>query len=211
MKIIQIEAGPLMNNAFIVYCEETMEAAVIDVPLESKNIFTQEIEREGLTLKSILLTHSHFDHIGDCAKLQSSSNAEIYIHPDDAYRLENPNEHTVISLPPIEGVTDYKLLTDGMEVAIGKCKLGVIHTPGHTEGSVCFIDHIDKLVFSGDTLFRESVGRCDLPGGNMTTLMQSIKTKLMVLEDDYKVLPGHGPFTSIGMEKKYNQFRANFL
>ncbi len=211
MKIIQIEAGPLMNNAYVVYCEETKIAAAIDVPLESKNIFLEELQKEELELKYILLTHSHFDHIGDCADLQSETGATVYIHADDAYRLEEPNKHTILTMPDINAITNFEYLTDGMQIEIGKNTLEVVFTPGHTEGSVCFLSKEDKVLFSGDTMFRESVGRCDLPGGDMPTLMNTIKEKLMVLEDDYKVLPGHGPFTSIGMEKQYNQFRANFL
>ncbi len=211
MKIVQIEAGPLMNNAFIAYCEETKIAAAIDVPLDSKNIFMDEIHRESLDLKYILLTHSHFDHIGNCAELKAETDATVYIHKADAYRLENPNQHTIITMPDIEGVNDFEYLTDGTTIAIGNIVLEVVHTPGHTEGSVCFVSKESRIIFSGDTLFRESVGRCDLPGGDMNTLMESIKTKLMNMEDDFKVLPGHGPFSSIGMEKQYNQFRANFL
>ncbi len=211
MKIIQIEAGPLMNNAYLVFCEETKIAVAIDVPLESKNIFIDELHKEGLELKYILLTHSHFDHIGNCAELKSETDAKVYIHPSDAYRLEEPNKHTIITMPDIPGVVDFEYLSDGMNIQIGNETLKVIFTPGHTEGSVCFLNEEEKILFSGDTLFRESVGRCDLPGGDMDTLMNSIKTKLMVLEDDFKVLPGHGPFSTIGMEKLYNQFRANFL
>lgn len=211
MKIIQIEAGPLMNNAFLAYCEDSKIAAAIDVPLESKNIFMDELHKEGLELKYILLTHSHFDHIGDCAELRAETDAKVYIHQADAYRLEEPNKHTIITMPDIPSVTDFEYLSDGMQIEIGNENLEVLHTPGHTEGSVCFINEASKILFSGDTLFRESVGRCDLPGGDMATLMNSIKTKLMVLEDDYKVLPGHGPFSTLGMEKQYNQFRADFL
>lgn len=181
-----------MNNAYVVYCEETKIAAAIDVPLESKNIFLEELQKEELELKYILLTHSHFDHIGDCADLQSETGATVYIHADDAYRLEEPNKHTILTMPDINAITNFEYLTDGMQIEIGKNTLEVVFTPGHTEGSVCFLSKEDKVLFSGDTMFRESVGRCDLPGGDMPTLMNTIKEKLMVLEDDYKVLPGHG-------------------
>lgn len=211
MKIKVIESGPAQTNGFLLYDEKSKEAAVVDAPLESAQKFADLIKELDLNLKFILLTHSHWDHFGDSAELQRLTGANIYIHPDDEYRMLNPSEHAYLPLPfEIKAVKNAKYYLDGDKVKIGSLKLEVMHAPGHTEGGVCLVERSKKVVFTGDALFNGSIGRTDLPGGSPGVLKATLIRKICALPEDFKVYPGHGPTTTIGDEKASNPFIIEF-
>lgn len=207
LKIFPIEAGPVATYGYMVSDGEAGIAAVIDVPLGSAEYFLENAQKENVTITHILLTHSHWDHTGDAAKLQQATSAKILVHPDDEYRMAEPNKHTSIPLPfVLEGCKADGYLRGGDNFSLGAWQFEVRHTPGHTEGGICFIDHERNLAFVGDTLFQGSIGRTDLAGGDMPTLLNAIRTQLFTLSDDVIVLPGHGERTRIGIEKRTNPF-----
>ena len=154
-----------------------------------------------------MLTHSHFDHVGGLAELKAAVNAPIYIHPEAVPMMEEANSaasffQLVIQAPPPADI----MLAEGDKLNVGNLTIDVLFTPGHAPGHVCFYLPDHRVIFDGDVLFQHSIGRTDLPGGDMPLLMKSIREKLMVLPDDTHVLSGHGPATTIGHERKHNPF-----
>jgi glyoxylase-like metal-dependent hydrolase (beta-lactamase superfamily II) len=207
MQIIQIESGPVATIGYLVIDTKSMASAIIDTPLDSASQFIPIIEEKGLELEAILLTHTHWDHTADCSKLLNYADVPVYVHEEDNYRLINPMSHTIFPLPfNIEAVTKVQLINTNDKIKIGELEFEVIHTPGHTEGGVCYVEHNEGVIFSGDTIFHSSIGRVDLPGGSESLILHSIKSKLMALPDDYIVYAGHGPSTTIGRERKFNPF-----
>lgn len=196
--------GDLQENCYLLACEATQEAALIDPGAEAERLL-QAVTAQGFTLKYILNTHGHFDHIGAIAELVATTGAAFLLHEADLFLLDGlANEplqaYFQIPQPPHPTHT----LKDGDRTAVGKLVLQVLHTPGHTPGSVCF--RVEDVVFSGDTLFFHSVGRTDLPGGSHERLLTSLREKLLSLNDAVRVLPGHGPATTIGNERQSNPF-----
>ncbi len=213
MEIITIEAGPFATNCYLIAGESNPECLLIDAPPDSKEQIIEIIQEKKLFIVGIVLTHSHWDHTMDAGELRKFTNAPIYVHKDDEYRLLNPGENSLI-FPPyeLEILQPDQYLVNKDKLIFNSSELEVRHTPGHTEGSVCLICHTDKIIFSGDTLFYRSVGRTDFPGGSWETLLESLDNQLMTLEDSYKVYPGHGIITTIGDERKYNTFiNRNFI
>ncbi len=207
MEITPVEAGPVATIGYLVNDEINHKAVVIDVPLESAEIFDKLIKEKETTLEAILLTHTHWDHSAEAPLLHRLTGAEVYVGQADEFRLIEPDKHSILQLGfELEPYRDAKFLEQGGHFKFGDIDLEVVHTPGHTEGGLCFVDHKNKIIFSGDTLFHGSVGRVDLPGGSGEILMNSITNKLMSLDDGYKVYCGHGPKTSIGFERKHNPF-----
>ncbi|MFA5511921.1 MAG: MBL fold metallo-hydrolase [Candidatus Kapaibacterium sp.] len=207
MHIIEIEAGPVATIGYLVIDEKSKHGAIVDTPLESTTYFNSLIEEKKLIIDAILLTHTHWDHVADCSKLVKLTKAPVYVHSDDLYRLSDPMSHSIIPLPfKIEAVNDVKLVKSNDKIKVGSLEFEVIHTPGHTEGGICFVEHSKGILFAGDTLFNESIGRVDLPGGSMSHLLNSIKNELLILPDNYKVYSGHGPSTTIGWERTHNPY-----
>lgn len=203
MIIKQFTLGQLENNVYLVMDENTKKAVLIDATAMSPEI-VQTVKELGAKVQYILLTHGHFDHVMGVNALKKALNTEAVIHKDDLAISDNVNEFTRLFGLPDGEVPKYELyINDGDVITVGDMKIKVIHTPGHTEGGVCYL--IDDTMFSGDTLFKESVGRTDLFGGSFEKLSDSIKNKLFKLKNDIKVYPGHGPMTTIGHEKKYNE------
>jgi hydroxyacylglutathione hydrolase len=205
MKIISREVGSLGTNCYIVFDEETREAAVID-PGGSVGELLGVVGAEKLTVKYIINTHGHADHVMANLRVKDATGAPILIHAADAGMLTSGqlNLSAWIGGSVSCGPAD-TLLNDGDVIEISpNLALTVIHTPGHTPGGICL--KTDGVLFSGDTLFAESIGRTDFPGGSYSQLITNIKEKLLVLDDGVKVYPGHGPATSIGREKKMNPF-----
>lgn len=193
--------GPLQSNSYIIASKKTKDACIID-PCQPTDLIKDTIKKFNFRLKCIINTHGHIDHIqGDC-----DFDVPVYIHKEDVEFLTdnvlNLSQHVVdcdYSPPKTK-----RLLKNSDMIKIGNVSLEVIHTPGHTPGSICL--GYDNLVFTGDTLFFDGVGRCDLPHGSESKLISSIKEKLLILPDETQVLPGHGPETTIGRERRYNPF-----
>lgn len=211
MNLKTVVVGLLETNCYI--CSNTKnEAVVIDPGFEPDKILA-EIRKDNLDVKLIVITHGHFDHvsaIGDIKEVYK--NAKIYIHKDDIEWYKRGKQiardsfgitFADMSMPDIN---DVKYIKDGDIIELGEISFEVMHTPGHSEGCVSLIDKKNKMVFSGDTLFKGAIGRTDLIGGNSSHIHNSIKNKLFKLNDDYKVYPGHGSFTTIGEEKQYNPY-----
>lgn len=203
MIIKRFIAGRLENNIYLVADEKSGEAVLIDATQDLPEI-QKAVKDLGVKVKYILLTHGHFDHILGLNSLKKSLNAPAVICKDDLVISDNINEFTRLFGLPDSVPPKYDMyIKDGDEILLGSYKIKVIHTPGHTEGGVCYL--VDGKLFSGDTLFRGSVGRTDLFGGNFDKLSDSIKNKLFKLDDKTEVFPGHGDMTTIGFEKKYNE------
>ncbi|WP_346354161.1 MBL fold metallo-hydrolase [Azotosporobacter soli] len=204
MQAIMLQVGALGTNCYILYCEKTLQAAVIDPGGDAAEIMN-EIGRRNLTVAYILNTHGHADHIGANDEIKARTNAPICIHEADAAMLTSAQKNLSLYIgQQISGNQADRLLADGDLIELGEIKLTVVHTPGHTPGGICFVG--EDFVFSGDTLFAQSVGRTDFPGGSHVQLVNSIKNKLMALPDAMQVFPGHGPATTIGEERTMNPF-----
>lgn len=205
LSIIVKIVGVLETNSYILYDSETRDALVIDPGDEGEEIL-KDIEKRRLSLKYIINTHGHFDHIGANGFLKEASGAKIAIHVEDAFLLKNAPMHaSSFGLNSATSPEPDFILRDGDDVKIGNIALKIIHTPGHTKGGICL--YYDSQVFVGDTIFAGSVGRTDLPGSlSYTELIKSIEEKLLPLGNDVKVFPGHGPETSIGEERLSNPY-----
>ena len=200
MNVIKLTLGFMHTNCYILYGEDK-KAAVID-PAFSPDIIKKALCEKGLTLDKILLTHAHFDHIMAVQDLRCDG-AKVYIHIHDEEMLYDSDKNCCYEFTgrTLDIQKAEQVLSDGDEIYLGEEKIKVYHTPGHTKGSVCYIS--DEFIFSGDTLFKDGVGRWDLYGGNYDTLMCSLK-RLKDLEKDYTVLPGHGEPTTLNYEKNDN-------
>lgn len=192
------------TNTWLLWDEESREAILVDPAAPSPDLL-KRIEELKLKVKYIINTHGHMDHIGGNSWFKNHLSAPLMIHSADAPMLVNSAMNLSLYVGnPVSSAPPDVLLEDGMELSLGKYPVKVIHTPGHTPGCICLL--ADKFLISGDTLFEQSIGRTDLQGGNHQQIINSIKNKLFVLPDDVIVFPGHGPRTSIGMEKKNNPF-----
>ena len=178
----------------------TKEAIAIDTATPCLAWIAEELAARDWTLKLIVSTHGHWDHIGDNAAVADHTGAEIAVHPLDRERLTNPQPiWAPFEIPPSVPAVE---LAEGGEIRFGEIRLTVLHTPGHTEGSVCLLAPDEGLLLSGDTLFAGGWGRVDLPGGDPAQMVESI-ARLTTLEDPIRVLPGHGPVTTIGRERAW--------
>ncbi|GAC1650795.1 MAG: MBL fold metallo-hydrolase [Acidobacteriaceae bacterium] len=198
--------GPLGCNCSIVADESTREAMVIDPGDEIERILLT-LAKHHLTLKQIVITHAHIDHIGGAMKLKASTGAPILLNENDEMLLKLLDAQAAwIGMKP-PGTVEYdQHLGDGARLTTGAIQSEIIHTPGHTEGSLCIYIPAEKTLLAGDTLFAGSIGRTDLPGGSFEKIIRSIKNKLTVLPEDTLVVPGHGASTTIGEEKQSNPF-----
>ncbi len=208
MNIITLEAGPIATRCYLIYTEENNKAIIIDTPLDSTENFMYHIEKNALDVSLIILTHSHWDHTADAIKLKEKTDASVALHKLDEYRVLEPMKHSIV--PLYFELTPFKpdlYLEEGMKIQLGESNcLEVICTPGHTEGGISLVERSEKVIFTGDTLFKNSIGRYDFPGSNYDDLMNSIKNKLFTFPDDFVIYPGHGMRTTIGAEKMYNPF-----
>jgi hydroxyacylglutathione hydrolase len=198
--------GPLQCNCTILGDEQAGEAIVID-PGEDVARIHQRLTEHGMKLKQILITHGHIDHVGGALKLKRLTGAPILMNENDLAQLEiMPEQAAWLGVATPEVALPDEGLTDGLRVGLESIPAQVIHTPGHTQGSVCLHFAPMKLLIAGDTLFAGSIGRTDLPGGNSKQIIDSIRSRLLALADETRVLPGHGPGTTIGNERRKNPF-----
>src|SRR5271165_3251366 len=206
MIIESFPVGPLQCNCTILGDETAGEAIVID-PGEEVGRIHRRLTELGLKLKQILITHGHIDHVGGALKLKRLTGAPILLNENDLPQLKIMDAQAGwLGIPTPEIAPPDELLTDGLTVGLDVFPAQVIHTPGHTQGSICLHFAPLKLLVAGDTLFAGSIGRTDLPGGNYDLIIDSIESRLLQLPGETKVLPGHGPATTIAAEQKSNPF-----
>ena len=205
MIIKKLEVGPFASNCYIVGDEESKQGIVIDPGDEAGRILNA-VKDSGLDIKTIVLTHGHVDHTAAVREVAAATGARIVIHEEDVKTYGNKFVSIFLGIQHKSPPPPDSLLKDWDTVSAGKLNFSVIHTPGHSRGSICLLG--EGVLFSGDTLFKCSIGRSDVPasGGDQEQLLESITKRLMVLEDDIKVYPGHGPETTIGAERRGNPF-----
>ncbi|MCA9971779.1 MAG: MBL fold metallo-hydrolase [Anaerolineales bacterium] len=206
IKILQMPLGPLQTNCYLLGCEQTMQAAIIDPSWNGRSI-AATADDQGWEITHILLTHAHFDHVGGLAELKQVVNVPIYAHPETRAMLQEARQlarlfQMEIPAPPPPD----EPLAEGQRLTIGALSVHVLYTPGHAPGHVSFLLPDHGVIFDGDVLFQQGIGRTDLPGGDPDLLLKTIREKLLTLPDETHVLSGHGPATTIGMERRWNPF-----
>jgi hydroxyacylglutathione hydrolase len=205
MKIEQYCVGQVATNCYFAINGETKEMLVID-PGDSAKMLADKINQEGLKPQAILLTHGHFDHVMAAEELAGIFGVKIYAHEKEQDTLENPGKNVSLMVGGRDAYHADVYVKDGEVLELAGMKVKVLHTPGHTAGGCCYYLEEEGALFSGDTLFCQSVGRTDFPGGSMSEIVRSIKEKLMALPDEVRVYPGHMDLTTIGKERAYNPF-----
>lgn len=198
--------GAFAENPYLLTCTETRQAIFIDPGAEDELLWQAVLDAQ-VELVAIVLTHAHIDHVGAVETIRRRAQVPVYLHPDDNQLLADIVSYGRMLGFRCEPVAPAEhVLAHGGTVRFGNVTLQVLHTPGHSPGSVCLYAAADQMLIAGDTLFSRSVGRTDLPGGDALTLIRSIRTHLWPLPDAVQVYPGHGPATTIGEEKQLNPF-----
>ena len=201
-----LPVGPLQCNCSVVGDEESREALVIDPGDEVEDVLAL-VRRHQLTVKQIIITHAHIDHVGGAMKLKRATGAPILLNQSDYALLKMLDEQAAwVGMAPPGAVTVDAGLADADTLRAGKLIATVMHTPGHTQGSVCLYFEPEKKLIAGDTLFAGSIGRTDLPGGSFQQIIRSLRERVLALPDETLVIPGHGPLTTIGKERVSNPF-----
>ena len=193
---------PIENNNYLIIDEISKEAALVDRSSMDDSILL-ELKKQNAILKYVLLTHGHFDHIGGLNELPES--VKVLMHSSDMEWVNEVNTYLpMIGMPTMDIPKIDSFIKDGDIIKLGNLEIKVIHTPGHTQGGVCF--YTENCLFSGDTIFKESVGRCDLPGGNFDQIVESIEKRIFTLPDETIIYPGHGKTTTVAWEKENNSY-----
>ncbi len=204
MSITMFIVGPFAVNTYLVVDETTQKAAIIDPSMGSEQVLAHT-QQEKLSLEYIINTHGHLDHIFEDSLFKENSQAQLLIHRADAEMLQSfPQQALRFGVTAKAAPEPDRLLEDGDVIEFGETRLEVIHTPGHSQGGICLL--MGNVVFVGDTLFAGSIGRFDFPGGSLKSILNGVRERLFVLPDGTMVLPGHGPHTTIGEEKRNNPF-----
>ncbi|MDX2226864.1 MAG: MBL fold metallo-hydrolase [Verrucomicrobiae bacterium] len=204
MKIHMMTGGIASTNAYFI--SNAGQSVLIDAPEGAADWVSSLLEDPSLRLHSLILTHGHFDHTWDAAVLRKKNQCEVLYHPADAILIETPEIQAEYGFPKVTPVKATRLLTEGNTLDFGPIHLRILHIPGHCPGNVALVWDAEKTVFVGDVIFAGSIGRTDLPGGSLSLLLEGIRDKLWRLPDDYRILSGHGPATTIGQEKKSNPY-----
>jgi glyoxylase-like metal-dependent hydrolase (beta-lactamase superfamily II) len=211
LKVKMLTLGMISTNCFVIGDEESKDAIVID-PADDAPAIMRVVEGEGWTVREILATHAHFDHILGVRDLQKATGAPFLLHRDDAPLLDNMQGRVKaffgLDVPPPAKPDGF--VAEGDVLEVGNIHIEVLFTPGHSPGHVAYVTDAD-IVFSGDCLFQGGIGRTDLPGGDYRTLMTSITAKLLSLDDEVTVAPGHGLLTTVGAERASNPFLLDWL
>lgn len=206
MKLLQRVVGPLATNLYVLGDEESREALAIDTATPSVAWLTQTLAERGWSLRFVVSTHRHWDHIGDNAAVVEQTGATLAAHTADRHGLESPDPiWAPFPVPPSVPALD---LAEGSRIRFGSIDLDVLHTPGHTEGSVCLLASTERMLLSGDTLFKSGWGRVDLPGASVDAMVESL-TRLSRLPGDLRVLPGHGATTTVEIERPWLELVAS--
>ncbi len=207
MRYTIIPVTAYQQNCTLLVCEHSHKAALVD-PGGDLDVLLAEVEKQGVELEAILLTHGHMDHIGGVAELSTQLNLPIIgPHQDDDFWIQSlPEQCRMFGFPRCESFTPSRWLKNGDSVKVGNQTLQVIHCPGHTPGHVVYFSATDRLAIVGDVLFKGSIGRTDFPRGDYQTLIDSIRLKLWPLGPDVAFIPGHGPMSTFGEEMRSNPF-----
>ncbi|BAK74970.1 beta-lactamase domain protein [Pseudogulbenkiania sp. NH8B] len=210
LKLHTVPVTPFAQNCSLLWCDVTLNAAIVDPGGDIERILA-EVAARGLTVVKILLTHGHIDHAGATMPLARRLGVPVEgPQREESFWLDQlPNQGQMFGFPPAEAVTPDRWLEEGDTVTLGEETLEVLHCPGHTPGHVVFYSPAAGLLIAGDVLFQGSIGRTDFPRGNHQQLIDAIRGKLFVLPDETVVVPGHGPYTTIGDEKRFNPFVAD--
>jgi glyoxylase-like metal-dependent hydrolase (beta-lactamase superfamily II) len=200
VRLLHLVTGPIATNVWVLGDESSREALAIDTATPSVRWLTEQLTVQGWTLRFVVSTHRHWDHIGDNAAVVEATGATLAVHAADRHGLEHPSHGPApFEIPPSVPALD---LAEGSRIRFGAIELEVLHTPGHTEGSVCLLERSERVLLTGDTLFAGGWGRVDLPGGSADAMVESI-ARLSGLDPDLAVLPGHGSTTTIGREQAW--------
>jgi glyoxylase-like metal-dependent hydrolase (beta-lactamase superfamily II) len=212
MQLAVVPVTPFQQNCSVLWCERTRAGAIVDPGGDLERVLAV-VDRERLELAKILLTHAHVDHAAATAELARRYGLPIEgPHRGDEFWIDALPEHAAqFGFPPAEAFRPTRWLAQGDRVQLGDGELEVLHCPGHTPGHVAFFDRPDRLAIVGDVLFQGSIGRTDFPGGDYETLIRSIRERLFPLGDDVRFLPGHGPMSTFGAERRSNPFVADRL
>jgi glyoxylase-like metal-dependent hydrolase (beta-lactamase superfamily II) len=212
VKFLVIPVTPFQQNCSLVWCENTGKGALIDPGGEVERLL-DAVDRQGVSLDMILLTHGHIDHVGGAAALSGLKGIPIMgPHQEDVFLFDGlPTQARMFGFPSAEPFLPDRWLMDGDRVEVGDVSLDVLHCPGHTPGHVVFFHRGDRLAFVGDVLFQGSIGRTDFPRGSNQALIQAIREKLFPLGDDVRFVPGHGPMSTFGQERRSNPFVGDAL
>jgi hydroxyacylglutathione hydrolase len=203
MLIKTLPVGVIQTNCYIIGCEETKAGAIIDPGDEAERILDQ-VKALGLEIRYVLNTHAHFDHIGANAEVVTATGAPLALHPADLPLLRYRGGAFYFGMDITPSPDPDIELKEGDELVVGTLRLRVICTPGHTPGHVSFYEPVAGVVFDGDVLFNDGIGRTDVPGGSLDVLLHSIREKLLTLPDETKIYPGHGPPTTVEEERSHN-------
>jgi hydroxyacylglutathione hydrolase len=211
--VLQFHIIPVTHyqqNCSLIWCDETLEAAVIDPGGDVARILAAVAEK-GVKLRQILLTHGHLDHVGGTAELVDKLQLPVIgPHEDDLFWINMlPQQAQMMGFAPVQNFTPTQLLQHGDKIQLGNQVLEVLHCPGHTPGHVIFYHRAAQLAFVGDVLFKGSIGRTDFPRGNHADLINAIRTRVLPLGDEVRFVPGHGPMSTFGHERKTNPFVAD--
>lgn len=203
MHVDTLSIGPILTNCYLVTCSKTKAALVIDPGWNDPELF-EAIENRSADVKYIVNTHTHWDHIGGNAAVKRSTGAPLALHQDALVMLQHNGGADAWNIPLEPSPEPDLFLEAGQMLEVGKLRFKILFTPGHAPGHISLYEAKHRVVFDGDVLFQQGIGRVDLPGGDMETLMRSIKEELLVLPDDVVVYSGHGPQTTIGAERESN-------